>query len=459
MLVTVYITNYNYAQFVRQSIESVLSQTFKDYELIVIDDGSTDNSREIIEEYRGLPNVTVLYQENKGLNVTNNIAMRKARGKYLMRLDADDFLEGNALEAMVARMESDPETGLVFSNYYYVDESGNVFGEERRHDFDREVSLYDQPAHGACTLIRLDFLREVGGYDEAFSCQDGYDLWARFVRHYKVRNVGESLFYYRRHTTNLTLNENRILGTRKRIKASHVERYQLATPATVAIIPVSNRFFGGCNWPLYDVNGKTILQNMVETVAESSRIQFVVVATAGKDIVRHIRSFAEACPKLVIVPFPDHALTANRSTFALNSFVLDRLSAKGIAPEAFMTISLTYPFLTSDLVDEAINTLVLFKADSLVSVRPDNNRYFQHYGHGMAPVVDQDKFTKLEREAIYRGAGGIVLSRVDGFLKEEKMLHGKVGHIVVDERVAFAVDTEFDFLMFRSLAPVELEEK
>src|SRR5688500_2839903 len=119
-LVTIYITNYNYGKFIRKSIESALEQTLHDFELIIIDDGSTDNSKEIIEEYRSNPKVTIVYQKNKGLNITNNIAMRLAKGKYIMRLDADDFLEPSAIEVMSARLEADDSLGLIFPDYYYV---------------------------------------------------------------------------------------------------------------------------------------------------------------------------------------------------------------------------------------------------------------------------------------------------------------------------------------------------
>ena len=90
-LVTVYITNFNYGKFIKQAIESVLMQTEQSFELIIIDDGSTDNSKEIIEKYKDLKNIRIVYQKNKGLNVTNNIALRAARGKYIVRLDADDY--------------------------------------------------------------------------------------------------------------------------------------------------------------------------------------------------------------------------------------------------------------------------------------------------------------------------------------------------------------------------------
>ena len=97
--VTVYIPPHNYEQFVAQAIQSVLSQSAKDWELIVVDDGSTDGTRDILSKYSGHQKIRVVEQEKRGLNVTNNIAMRLARGKYLIRLYADDFMDENLLLA------------------------------------------------------------------------------------------------------------------------------------------------------------------------------------------------------------------------------------------------------------------------------------------------------------------------------------------------------------------------
>ena len=104
-LITVYITNFNYGRYLNKSIKSVLSQTYLNYELIIIDDGSTDNSKNIIEKYRHLKNVKIIYQKNRGLNFTNNIALNLSRGKYITRLDADDWLDENFLQVMVNNLK------------------------------------------------------------------------------------------------------------------------------------------------------------------------------------------------------------------------------------------------------------------------------------------------------------------------------------------------------------------
>ena len=102
------------------------------------------------------------FQQNKGLNITNNIALRASRGKYIVRLDADDYFHPTALEKLSSKLESDPQLGLVFPDYYMVNADGEIIEEFKRHDFDQDVSLLDQAAHGACTMIRTDFFKGTG---------------------------------------------------------------------------------------------------------------------------------------------------------------------------------------------------------------------------------------------------------------------------------------------------------
>ncbi len=100
MKITVYITNYNYGQFIKKAINSVLIQTEQDFEIILIDDGSTDDSVPLIQSYIDHPKVKIVLQQNKGLTISNNLALKLSRGKYIMRLDADDYLAENALEKL-----------------------------------------------------------------------------------------------------------------------------------------------------------------------------------------------------------------------------------------------------------------------------------------------------------------------------------------------------------------------
>jgi CMP-N-acetylneuraminic acid synthetase len=449
-LVTVYITNFNYEKYLQKAIESVLAQTMQDYELFIIDDGSTDNSKSIIEGFKQHDKISVIFQQNKGLNITNNVAMRAANGKYLMRLDADDFLEKEALEKMSFALDHDDELGLVFPDYYYVDADGNQTGIEQRHNFEKEVSLYDQPAHGACTMIRLEFLKELGGYNESFTCQDGYDLWIKFITNHKVSNINTPLFSYRRHGQNLTTNEDKILKTRKQIKSVFVGEH-FKSPPTLAIIPVRNTFIGGINLPLFEIEGKSLLERKIEACLQSKKLNQLAISSADEDILSFAFEKFKDDERISIVERPKAFAEKNQS---LNDTIEQSLQFEhknGRSYEAIMTISIEFPFLEAETIDEAIDTLTLFKSDAVLSVRPDNRLYYQHTGKTLEPILDQDKFTKLEREALYKGVGGIVLSTLKNFHEHGKMTDGRISHIVVDQKTAFGIFSKFDFELFQSL--------
>lgn len=454
-LISVYITNYNYERFIEQSIESVLNQSLQDFELVIIDDGSADNSRNIIESYRENDKVTIIYQQNKGLNITNNVAMRVAKGKYLMRLDADDFLTETALEDMSSLLEGNEELGLVFPDYYYVDADGNVTGEERRHNFEEEVSLYDQPAHGACTMIRLSFLKKIGGYNESFTCQDGYDLWLKFVIHYSVTNINKPLFHYRRHGENLTTNEDRILETRRAIKETFLQQ-EKEQQSTLIVIPVRNTKIAGESWPLYSLGKTTVLAEKVKNCLKSSSCVEVAIVSSDEDVLSYARQNFGNNHKVKVLERPAKLAGPNQTLGATVGLAVEDAEKRSLDFTFVMTATVDYPFTEASIIDDAVNTLLLFKSDAVLSVRPDNQMYYRHTGHTLSPILDQEKFTRIEREALYKAAGGISVCFKESFRKHGKINAGTISHVVVDEKTAFSVLSGFDLELFKRFKTVEL---
>ncbi|MFT4736061.1 MAG: glycosyltransferase involved in cell wall biosynthesis [Cyclobacteriaceae bacterium] len=438
-LVTIYITNYNYGQFIKKAIDSVLNQTFQDFELVIIDDGSSDDSKEIIESYSTLPQVSIIYQQNKGLNVTNNVALRVAKGTFIMRLDADDFLVPTAVEKMTALLQSNNDLGLVFPDYYYADEEGAIIGEEKRHDFDTEVTLYDQPAHGACTLIRRENLLFVGGYNESYNCQDGYELWVKFIQHFKVSNIAEPLFYYRQHGSNLTKNENRILETRAKINASYIEKNKHHTD-TLAIIPVRG---GSGDAAFIKLGSQTLLERKIRVAESSNHIKQIVVTSPDRTVEQIIKSsFSD---KQVLFHHRDQHMA--RLNTNLNPVIADILKMSDLSRNSFQAVALLmveYPFITATKIDDAINTMLLFGSDSLIGVRSDNSVFYQHHGDGLHPILNRDKYTKLEREALFKQVGGINVVKKSIFDQKNEVITGKIGHMVIDQITSLGIFSDFD---------------
>ena len=166
-LITVYVVNHNYGKYLQQAIQSILSQSCQDFEVIFIDNGSTDNSRVKLDKFSENKKIKIIYQQNIGLNSANNVALNHARGKYIIRLDADDFFHKDALKILSDKLSSNDKLGLVFPDYFTVDQDSNIISRFKRHNF-KEVELLDQPAHGACSMVRKKFLKAIGGYDETY---------------------------------------------------------------------------------------------------------------------------------------------------------------------------------------------------------------------------------------------------------------------------------------------------
>lgn len=446
-LVTVYITNHNYASYIEKAIESVLTQTMNNFELIIVDDGSTDGSRDIIEGYKANDKISIIYQKNKGLNITNNIALRASSGKYIIRLDADDYLEADALEILCSELEADDELGLVFANYYYVDEGDNILGKEIRHDFQKEVTLMDQAAHGACTMIRTDFLRAVGGYNESYNCQDGYELWVKFITHYKVKNVAKPLFYYRQHGKNLTSNESRILDTRARINKDFINQFK-AQVASLAIVPVRG---GARSIALEKIGSTTILDAKLSEVLRTENVKRLIVTSSDNNIQNHIKTKYAADSRVSFHLRPTEQARYNENLNMTTQSILEALGDSIENMKAIIVLSLEFPFIQAPKIDDAINTMFLFDSDSLVSVRPENSLFYQHKGSGMEPILSQDQFTKLEREALYKLTGGITVSKMSTFQKSGQLINGRVGHVVLDQKSTMGIQSNLDLELIRYL--------
>jgi len=455
-VVTVYITNYNYENYIEQAIESVLSQTFHQYEIIIIDDGSTDGSRDIIKRYIGRRNVRVIFQENKGLNASSNIAVRAARGKYVMRLDADDYLDENAILVMVNKMESSSDLSLVFADYYYVDKDGNVTGQERRHDFNEAVTLLDQPAHGACTLVRRDCLLEVGSYNANFTCQDGWDLWLKMTERFKVGNVNLPLFYYRHHGKNLTTDSERILRTRADIMRAHAERVALKQFRCVAVLPVRGRVVDSSSQVDSILGGRKLINWTIDEVLKVPQIEEVIVTTPDDELSVYLKdNYGDALT--LCRRDPQDALENTSFAEAVVQALSSRKST--FTPDAIVDLTVDTPFRSSFYIEKAINTMRVHRVDVVLGVMPEDDMFYHHDGTGLKPIGNNSHVSelRLEREYIYRQSGGLTVIKWKHFIENKGLLNGQVGHCVLTPRAAMRVRNAFEFRM--ACAALDVNER
>jgi glycosyltransferase involved in cell wall biosynthesis len=438
-LVTVYITNHNYGKYIKQAIDSVLSQKFRHFEIIIIDDGSTDDSKNTIETYRNDPKVTIVYQENKGLNVTCNIALKLSRGKYIMRLDADDCLDENALLVMTDMLEREEELEMVFPDYYLVDEKGDIISQQRRHDF-REVKLLDQPAHGACTMIRRKTLIEVGGYGEDFGCQDGYELWLKFIKTHKVSNVSLPLFHYRQHDKNLTANKHAILNTRHNIIKRHVQEYDVANRNHLCVVPIRS---SRDELPLAvrPFAGTTLLDLTIKQIQQTENVWHTIITSSDERILECAKKYESQ--SVTTDKRPEALCAVNTHIEDTIDYLLDTYSKLGES-ETITIVNYEYPLRKPFYIDKIINTLYLFDTDAAVAVEQKDANFYFHRGVGLVPF-DTNRELRLERDFVYEETGGLHSIKYEAYIKHHDMLPGVVSHIILDELSTKRVRSELDF--------------
>ena|GEM_PF-150340 len=432
--VTVYITNFNYAPYLKQSIESVLSQSYRDLELLLIDDGSTDNSREIMEEYRHNKKVSIVYQNNRGLNVSNNIALHLAKGKYLLRLDADDFLNENALLLLAQEMDKDPSLALCFGDYYLVDEEGTIITEEKRHNF-ANVTLKDQPPHGACTMIRKSTLLELGGYSEEFTRQDGFDLWVKLGKEHKFKNISLPLFCYRQHQSSLSSNSQELLNTRAQIVKKHTQDMNLEALQHLAIIPIRDQDENPL--PLETFKGTTLIQYVMDKVLSCPLYKRIVITTPNKKILEEIKSWNE--PRVLLDERPRKLASLNTP---LEDTVFHILNSYGLQNmDTISLINYEYPLRDPFYLEKAIRSMYLFESDAILSVRLEDGNFYRHQGNGLIPITSPTQL-RLEREFLYREEGGIHCVKMGYFLQHRKIIAQRTAHLLMDEKSSFCLRTK-----------------
>ena len=204
-LVSVIIPTFNAARYITCAVDSALAQTYSPIEVIVVDDGSTDNTAQVLDPYKS-SNVRYIFQRNSGsVGAVRNRGIREARGEFLAFLDADDLWLPEKLEQQIPVLLSNPKVGLVHSNFDYLDEeTGRMFAITRpRHKLVGRCYtrlFFRNTIFASSVVLRRECLDDVGIFDEEIpSGVEDYDLWLRVARQYEFAYVSRRLEIGRAH--------------------------------------------------------------------------------------------------------------------------------------------------------------------------------------------------------------------------------------------------------------------
>jgi glycosyltransferase involved in cell wall biosynthesis len=203
--ISIVLPTYNGSKYIRTSIESCLNQTFKDFELIIVNDCSTDDTPHLIEEYATKDNRIVVIHNaiNKKLPLSLNTGFDVARGKYHTWTSDDNYYAPTALETMFNILEKEKNIDLVYCDYFLINDAGEIKGTRKFNN------VYDQFTNwegcGACFLYKKEIYKVNNGYNPSAFMIEDYDFFVRaFVKFNFYYLPKHDLYYYREHATSLT---------------------------------------------------------------------------------------------------------------------------------------------------------------------------------------------------------------------------------------------------------------
>lgn len=206
---TVLMPVFNAERYVASAMESILHQTFDDFEFLIISDGSTDASVEIIKSFPD-PRVRLIQRENRGLSATLNEGLVLASCELVARQDADDLSEPTRLESQIEVLSASPGLGLLGTNYQIIDDRGDLIDKTDLFCDSRELKtaivLSNQFGHGS-VMMRRRVAQEAGGYDPAFKVAQDYDLWTRMSHISEIANLKEHLYRWRRTSSGASMTD------------------------------------------------------------------------------------------------------------------------------------------------------------------------------------------------------------------------------------------------------------
>ncbi len=231
-LVSVVMAAKNYARFLPTAVQSVFAQTFTDWELLVIDDGSTDHTPAAVQPFLADARVRYLRSDRLGQPRAKNLGIRLSRGEFVAFLDADDAWEPTKLAKQLALFREKPEIGVVFCRRSLIDEKGNPLAAKPQTALQRGRVLPQMFVQNfvcfSSVVVRRAVFSHVGAFDAQWDLAIDFDLWLRVAKHYRFDFVDEELVQYRTGHGNLSKKLLDRVDTALSIMHRGVDRYGIA---------------------------------------------------------------------------------------------------------------------------------------------------------------------------------------------------------------------------------------
>lgn len=445
MKVSVIITARNYGKYLRKCLDSALKQTYKDYEVIVVDDGSTDDTPKILKEYG--KKIKVIKLAGEGLAAACNRGVAVASGEYVVRLDADDYFDENILLIEANYLDEHPSVDLVFPDYYFISEDGRVQEHVRQLKVGEELRLFYRNPLAAGAMFRKKRFDDLCGYTEKSGYTEDYDFWLRFATKYKVANINLPLMYYRRHPTSMSADRHWKTGARRLVKAEFVEtklKPILEKTKVLGIIPAraESRIDGG-KLALRKLKGKPLIAYTIEEALKCKILDRVIVSTEDKEIATISKKLGAEVPFLRPKELTGTGVSVERVVMHALDYLWENEKYR---PDIIAILHVVSPLKKEFHITEAVHTMLIFNTDSVISATPDKSFHWRPDTYGLSPLFEK-RLLMHEREMLYKENGAIYLVKRETLESSMNAIGKSVAHIEMLPEESVHIDSEFDFWM------------
>ena len=233
-LISIIITTYNRAHYIVKAIKSILSQNYQNIEIIIVDDGSTDGTKDFVQPYLNDKKIYYIYQKNQGVSVARNNGIKSSNGKYIAILDSDDFwYDKEKLQKQADFLEKNSDYVLTGGGVVRINEKGREIVRyllpEKDEDIRRAILQNNCFAHSA-VVFKKEFWQDAGGYDETLDFSEDWDLWMKFGKLGKYYNFQEYFLVYLKAGQNTTSGEKSVVRANAKIHIKLRKKYRKNFP-------------------------------------------------------------------------------------------------------------------------------------------------------------------------------------------------------------------------------------
>ena len=372
MKISIIITNFNYGKFIDRCIRSCINQNYsyglknlnKDFEVIVVDDCSSDDSRKKIIRYKKFKNFNFIFnKKNIGVAASANKAILKSKGKYFIRVDADDYISVNLVNILSFFLDENPEFFGVACDYFYVDEFGSQI---------KKISSKEKPIACGIMYDRKKFI-QYGMYKKEFRHREEEELRLRLGNKYKIYNLPFPFYRYRMHKSNKTKSTDYLKDFKDKIFKINLKKLNLKKKRflknIIAIIPARGNSKRFKNKNIFKIKKKPMIVYTINACKESSLVNHLYVSTENKKILKISKE-----NKAGIVQRPNSLSEDNVYKMEVIKHALIEIEKK-LGKKASLVASLqaNSPEISSADIDNSIMKLITDDLNEVISLDENLN--------------------------------------------------------------------------------------